>query len=431
MIKDTLNKLISNRNTELAACKEELQKLMARIDELEKINDESNNEEELKAAGAELDYLKAKKSELEVEIQGKQAELDEINAQIAELDKPIEDQPQRSKLNFMKREERGKMTREEMETRAANFAKTEKMAVEVTEARATLVSGGKVLTNTGIDGITDTFNEVSSIIDLVKVENCEGMGSNKIAYQKTNASASTQTEGSATTPSDPTFDFVEITGTDKQVLSYISEKARRQKPLDYEAKVRTSAMTGLRVAAATIVTDAIKSSALLDRLAGTVASSKGVINEKTLRNLVFSYGGAENVEGQAWLFLNKADLIAFGDVRGTNEKKAVYEIIPNATNPNIGQIKDGGLTVNYCINSNCVKYSGTSQPLSSGSDLVTMLYGNPRNCELDLFSDYEVKVSEDYKFAEGLLTVRGTASLGAGVIHDKGFVALVLPKAAA
>ena len=169
MIKDTLNKLIANRNTELAACKEELQKLMARIDELEKINDESQDEQELKAAGKELDYLKAKKSELEVEIQGKQAELDEINAQIAELDKPAEDQPQRSKLNFMKREERGKMTREEMETRAANFAKTEKMAVEVTEARATLVSGGKVLTNTGIDGITDTFNEVSSIIDLVKV----------------------------------------------------------------------------------------------------------------------------------------------------------------------------------------------------------------------------------------------------------------------
>lgn len=418
-MKEFLEKQLQKRNAELEALKK-------RVEALEKINEESEDEAELKAAGEELDELKNKKAELE-------AELEEINAKIAELDKPADEEPKRSKLNFMKKEERGNktMTLEERQERAANFAKTEKMAVAVAETRSTLVSGGKVLSTTGIDGIADTFNEVSSIVDLVKIENCEGMGSNKVAYQKTNATASTQTEGSATTPSDPTFDFVTITGEDEQVLSYISEKARKMKPLDYESKVRNSAMTGLRVKAATIVTNAIKGSTLLERIAGTVASQKGVINEKTLRNLVLSYGGAENVEGQAWLFLNKNDLIAFGDVRGTNEKKAVYEIIPSATNPNVGQIKDGGLTVNYCINSNCAQFSGTAQPAASENELVTMFYGNPLNCELDLFDEYTVKVSEDYKFAEGLLTIRGTVSAGAGVIHDKGFIALVLPKAAA
>lgn len=418
-MKEFLEKQLQKRNAELEALKK-------RVEALEKINEESEDEAELKAAGEELDKLKNKKAELE-------AELEEINAKIAELDKPADEEPKRSKLNFMKKEERGNktMTLEERQERAANFAKTEKMVVAVAETRSTLVSGGKVLSTTGIDGITDTFNEVSSIVDLVKVENCEGMGSNKVAYQKTNATASNQTEGSATTPSDPTFDFVTITGEDKQVLSYISEKARKMKPLDYESKVRNSAMTGLRVKAATIVTNAIKGSTLLEKVSGTVATQKGVINEKTLRNLVLRYGGAENVEGQAWLFLNKNDLIAFGDVRGSNEKKAVYDIIPSATNPNVGQIKDGGLTVNYCINSNCATFNGADQPAASGDDLVTMFYGNPLNCELDLFSEYEVKVSEDYKFAEGLLTVRGTVSAGAGVIHDKGFIALVLPKAAA
>lgn len=418
-MKEFLKKQLQKRNAELEALKK-------RVEALEKINEESEDEAELKAAGEELDELKNKKADLE-------AELEEINAKIAELDKPADEDPKRSKLNFMKKEERGNktMTLEERQERAANFAKTEKMVVAVAETRSTLVSGGKVLSTTGIDGITDTFNEVSSIVDLVKVENCEGMGSNKVAYQKTNATASTQTEGSATTPSDPTFDFVTITGEDEQVLSYISEKARKMKPLDYESKVRNSAMTGLRVKAATIVTNAIKGSTLLEKVSGTVATQKGAINEKTLRNLVLSYGGAENVEGQAWLFLNKKDLIAFGDVRGSNEKKAVYEIIPSATNPNVGQIKDGGLTVNYCINSNCVAFNGTDQPAASGADLVTMFYGNPLNCELDLFDEYTVKVSEDYKFAEGLLTIRGTVSAGAGVIHDKGFIALVLPKAAA
>ena len=60
-----------------------------------------------------------------------------------------------------------------------------------------------------------------------------------------------------------------------------------------------------------------------------------------------------------------------------------------------------------------------------------MFYGQPTNCELDLFGDYEIKVSDDYKFAENLLTIRGTVDAGAGVIKQDGFVTLVLPKATA
>ena len=60
----------------------------------------------------------------------------------------------------------------------------------------------------------------------------------------------------------------------------------------------------------------------------------GNINEKTLRNIVMAYGGDANVMGNAWLYLNKKDLIAFGDLRGTNEKRYVDEITPNAQNPN-------------------------------------------------------------------------------------------------
>lgn len=130
------------------------------------------------------------------------------------------------------------------------------------------------------------------------------------------------------------------------------------------------------------------------------------------------------------LFINKKDLIALGDVRG-NDKKPVYEITPDAGNPNTGIIRDGGLAVKYCINNNCAALNGTAQPAKSGADVMGCFYGNPTALELAMFSDYEVATSEDYKFANDLLAVRGTASLGAGVGVYHGFVVAKITKAAA
>lgn len=409
-VKETLQKIVNKRNDELAEIK-------ARLEALEKINNESDNEEELKAASEDLDALNAKKVELE-------AELEEVNAQIAELDKPADPQPQRNKFNFMTNGGQNKMNIEEKEARAKKFVETGKATIE---SRSVLVSGGTIATPTGVDGINDAFNTVSSIVDLVKVANCKGMSSNKIAYLSKGATADIKAEGQAAATGEPTFAFTTITPVSVALVSYVSDQIRKQSPLNYEEKVQQAAKDALRTKAAAIITDAIKGSALNAKVNGAVASNKGVIDASTLRKLVLAYGGNENVEGNAYLFLNKADLIAFGDVRGSNEKKAVFEIIPNATNPNTGVIKDGGLAVNYCINSNCAAFAGAAQ---STTDLVTMFYGQPTNCELDLFGDYEIKVSDDYKFAENLLTIRGTVDAGAGVVKQDGFVTLVLPKTA-
>ena len=372
--------------------------LLKRVEALEKINNESEDETELKAAGEELDELNAKKAELE-------KELEEVNAAIAELDKPAEEeQPQRSKLNFMKKEERGvkTMNLEERNAAAQKFVETRRTAYGTEETRAVLVSSGKIATPTEVDGIYDNgFVGVSSIIDLVRVVNCEGMGSNKIAYEVNGSTADNQTEGSAAASSDPTFDFVTITPTSVAVLSSISKQAKKQSPLQYEAKVKESAMVGLRKKAAAIVTEKAVASTLLTTL------NVSALDQNAIRDIVLSYGGDEGVEGAAYLFLNKADLITLGKVRGTQEKKAVFEITPDA-NPNTGTIKDGGTIVRYCLNKN----------LTAG----TMLYGNPKNIELDLFSNYEIRVSEDFYFDKLMDAIRGDVELGADVIVKDGLV---------
>lgn len=382
----------------------ELEELAKRVEALEKVNNESEDEEELKAAGEELDELNAKKAELE-------AELAEINAQIAELDKDKEksnedkgDNNQRNKFNFMTKESRGinTMTIEERNAAAQKFAETRRTNLTAEETRSVLVSSGTIATPTEVDGINENgFAGVSSIIDLVKVVNCEGMGKNRVAYTKTDATAAAQTEGSAAGGTGTAFGFVDISAESIAILDAISKQTKKQSPLQYEAKVKEKAMLALRKEAARIVTEKVLASTL------TTALSVSALNESAVREIALSYGGDEGVEGAAYLFLNKADLVTLGKVRGTNDKKAVFEIIPDA-NPNTGVIKDGGTIVKYCLNKN----------LATG----TLLYGQPKNIELDLFSNYEIAVSEDFYFDKLMDAIRGDVELGADVVAMGGIV---------
>lgn len=316
------------------------------------------------------------------------------------------------------------------ENRAEKLKETGRALIPGEEVRSVLISGGTLATPTDVSGINDIPGaKASSIIDMVKVVNCTGMGSNKVAYISSDIdAAAAQTEGSAATTKEPTFGFVTITPQSVAVLSYISKQAKKQTPLAYESKVREQALISLRKKAAALVTASLNESEMNSPILASVTSGKGVINEKTLRNIVLAYGGDESVVGGAVLFLNKTDLIAFGDVRGTNEKKAVYEIIPDGDNPNTGMIRDGGLSVRYCINSNLIACSGTAQ---SASEIVpTMIYGNPQCFELDLFSDYEIRVSEDFAFDKLMDTIRGDVELGGAVVVKNGFVVLTIPKSA-
>ena len=383
---------------------------------------------ELRDLNLELESLKARKDAIkkhlqehrdtitDVQLVEQTEEARQIKADIEATEQKIKDAQERAKtleLEGEKRimenldvEKRTTQNNEIME-RAEKFARENRMVISNAETRSVLVSGGKIATPTGVSGINDAFNKVSSIVDQVKVVDCTGMGSNKVAYEKNIATANTTTEGANYNESDPVFDFVTITPETVTVISYISKQVRKQSPLAYEEKVRSSALSALRKKVGSIIVSKIVASELNTTLDGVTA-----IDATTLRKIAMNYGGDENVVGNAVLYLNKKDLIKFGDVRGTNEKKAVYEITPNAANPNTGIIKDGGLSVEYCINSS----------LTEG----TMLYGQPIKCELDLFSDYEIAVSEDFKFNQGLLAIRGDVQLGADVVASEGFVKVVI-----
>lgn len=348
---------------------------------------ESDNKEERAAIGETLSALAN--------------EIAEVEALIADADKPADEPAAEEGRKVVLGAMEQRSATDNVEARAKAFAETGRMVIDNAEARSVLVSSGDIATPTEVSGINDPVGgRVSSIVDLVKITNASGMGAYKVAYIDTDATAATQTEGGAYNAGEPTFGYVEIVPQTEAVLSYISKQVTKQTPLNYQQKVNESALVALRKRAAKIITDKLVASTLNTKI--TTA-----LNETTLRKVAFSYGGDDGIVGAATLFINKADLVALGDVRGS-DKKAVYEITPDANNPSTGVIRDGGLAVPYCLDSN----------LASG----TLVYGQAKAFELALFSNYEVRVSEDFAFDKGLLAIRGDVELGGDVTVKGGFV---------
>lgn len=406
-MKKFLEDLIARKQKDIANMRQ-------RVKDSTDINEVRSLGEQIEAAQGEIEEARAKLAECNERLRNARADMDEPDDQ-GEMDDPDDEpeqmpdrdarsrnfRPGRVVASFDTRSNEPKQARE-MERRANQFAQTGRQAVPVAEARAVLVSGGKIATPTEVGGINDAFTQVSSIVDMVKVTDCTGMGAYKVAYEIASASASKQTEGSAAAESDMTMDFVEIKPETAAVVSYISKQVRKQSPLNYTDKVRSSALTALRKYAAKLIVTKAKASTLTKKLTITA------IGEKTLRDLALNYGGDLGVEGGAVLALNKASLIKFGDVRGTNEKLPVYEITPDTSNPNTGIIKDGGLSVKYCIENNLADDE--------------LLYGNMHCFELGLFSDYEITVSEDRNIEKLMLTIVGDVELGGDVVVNEGLI---------
>ncbi len=281
---------------------------------------------------------------------------------------------------------------------------------------------------TRVSGINPGQNIVSGIVDMVRVVDANGMGEDSVAYEVSGGqtAATKKDDGTAPATTDPVLRIAKITPVLISTLSYVSRNIQRTTPLNYQGRVSEGALTALRKKTGGLIVTGDPAATIPEptgilKAAAIEAGSDveiGKIDEKTLRTIALKYGGANNVEGGGVLLLNKDDLIAFGDIRGTSEKKAVYEIEFSENSTTTGTIKDGGLAVKFCIVDELPALSKTTSAAGS----YCMAYGKPLAYQLDLFGPYTVEVSRDYKFAEGLLAVMGEAMIGGNVITENGFL---------
>ena len=302
------------------------------------------------------------------------------------------------------------------------------------ENSTTLATGTLVQPTGASSEIRDGFFGISSIIDEVRSINLTGMGSFLEPYVKSELEAKggkvTTTAGKLRDDSSPEFRNAKISPYEATVTSYVDRNISKLSPADYSAKIFGMALRALRrkVAQMIFVGDGQASPDMYgvtnakntksEDIFKTLTADKG-LSLDLLMDILFAYGGDEELGGSARLYLTLQDLMTIGKFRGANEKRRLFDIEPTAGNPNTGVIRDGGLVIPYTIGSALGSLSG-SAPAAAG--VATMAYGDPYNYELGLFGNFDIRVSDDYKAGERMLTILGDVMVGGNLIVDNGFI---------
>lgn len=294
----------------------------------------------------------------------------------------------------------------------------EKRGKDLKEGRTVTVTSSNVLlpshTNTAIGEYP--FREVSTLVDRVKIVNLEGGETYKKSFIKTNGIAGLTAEGDPYTTAEPTFGYATITKVKVTAYAEITEELEKLPALPYSQEV----LKGINIALRKKISQQIL------RGAGTTNTFKGIfatgvealadntdieidtIDETTLDEIIYAYGGDEEVEGGAALILSKNDLRAFANLR-TSEGRKVHIVDYSASTI------DG---IPYIINSNC----GSIADPSTEAGTYCIAYGALTNYEVPVFSPVEIAKSTDYKFKDGIISYKASVFTGGNVVGYKGFL---------
>lgn len=300
------------------------------------------------------------------------------------------------------------------------------------EDATTLATGTLVRPTEGGSDVREGFERfISSVIDQVSVVDLTGTNGIEEPYVVEDLDADSGTveskAGTERNESDPVFAKAAIRPYEVTVTTYVDRNLSRLSPANYAERIRSMALRALRRKVASLISNGDSDASPVFYGFKTAKNTDGEpiykeielddIDENTLTDIVFAYGSDEMLAGNARLYLSKKDLLAFGKLRGTNEKRRLYEITQDPGNPNCGTIKDGGLIVNYTINSNNASLSD-----SANAGKQTMCYGNPANYELALFGGYSIRVDESCKADKRLNTILGDVMAGGNLTVHQGMV---------
>lgn len=272
--------------------------------------------------------------------------------------------------------------------------------------------------------VEDNFNEVAQTIDLVDAFQLDGGNSYGVAFQVTDGDADYTAEGTTFTNDEGTFGTAS-TGRAKITNSAIVNREVVDLPnVDYLTRVVGSVRKSMRKKISSQIMVGLGGDnqlrGILNAPAGTIPATYKVevasIGPNTLREIVFGYGGDEDVESPATLFLNKLDLAAFAAVLAT-DGRPYYAIAYNGASGTIQEV-GGGLRVPYTINSACLALSASTTVTGS----KTMVYGNPTNYEMPMFSPLIIRRSDERYIEQGKIGFFGDVILGGVVNKYKGFL---------
>lgn len=424
-MKEKLLKLLKAKEDARAA-------LVAKSEKSEDLNEVRGIHSQIEAINAEITELRGLIAEAEAAEKPDDDGEGEPDARTAAVTQPEPNQQNQEKRSFTpgvgfkpvgKSTAAGTRSKEETET-----ADREKRGKDLKEGRAVTVgSSSIVVPQYQASTINPTFNKISSLIDRVDILILNGGESFTQPYEKDTPAGDYSAEGADYNTADVVFGYASINKSKVTAYSETTEEIEKLPAAAYETVV----MNGIRKSVRRKITkEILVGDGDTNHLAGIFSAKADAINAETdisfssitnttLNDIIFSYGGDEEVEDQAVLILNKVDLKAFSQLR-TADGKPFHTIVSSG---NTGTI-DG---IPYVINSACnaISASGTA------ANAYCMAYGPLSNYKLVVFSDLDVRRSDDYKFKSGQIAHRGSVFAGGNVVTYNGFVRVKKAAAAA
>lgn len=364
------------------------------------------------------------------------ARLNEIDARLAEIRSAAEAESDVAKLtafegecDSLQNERTMIMKKLQIETKSevkpmvaernpVNTEALEKRGKDIKEGRTITVASDEILLpeHTDPNLAPVPFAEVSTLVDKVKVVNLKGGETYKKAFVKNHGEGGITGEGAAYADTEPEYGYCTITKVKVTAYTEITEELEKLPAIPYQAEVIKNINVSLRKKISQQILkgagDSNTFTGIFSDKAVALAESKPLyideINEDTLDDIIFAYGGDEEVEGGSVLILNKNDLRAFARLR-TKEGRKVHTIDYKACTI------DG---IPYVINSNCSAISDTNT--SDGA--YCLAYGSLTNYEVPIFSGVEIGKSTDYKFKDGIICYKASVFTGGNVVGFNGFL---------
>ena len=361
----------------------------------------------------------------------------EIESRLAEIRKASDTETDIEKLTALENEcDKLQEERAMIEKKLALASKTEFKSVHVVEtkgktneeleARGKAIKEGRVITVSSDEILLPDhtagtiaevpYREVSTLVDKVHVVNLNGGETYKKSFVKSHGEAGLTGEGESYHETEPEYGYLTITKVKITAYTEITEELEKLPALPYQAEVLKNINISLKKKISQqiirgagdsntftgIFSD--KAVALADQKEFSIAE----ITDTTLDDIIFAYGGDEEVEGGAVLILNKNDLRAFAKLR-TKEGRKVHVIDYNACTI------DG---IPYVINSHCKAISDPSTAVGE----YAIAYGALKNYEVPIFSSVEIGKSTDYKFKDGIICYKASVFTGGNVVGYNGFL---------
>ena len=309
--------------------------------------------------------------------------------------------------------------RDEVREAQGRYLKENVMVKSPLDLRTLTVDAGRVVPQYDSATINPPFKMVSSLVDSVAYLSLNGGESFEVPYVVNVGAGGYTAETADYNLAETEFGFAEITRNKITAYSETSEELLKLPAANYADVIFQNIKESIREV---LASEILLGTGENKRITG-IFSDKATaidtetdlelagIDDTTLDEIIFSYGGKESVENSAVLILSRRDLMELAKVR-TADTLRYYDIKTNGT---------GAGTINgvpFIINSACKALSEAT----TAAGEYCMAYGSLKNYQLVEFSPLTVVRSDDFKFRSGITAFRGSVFIGGNVVKKNGFL---------